>query len=177
MDHSMGGMDHGSSSGGSGGGMGGMGGMDHSGSSGSNGSSSMGDMAMKMVFQNSHTTPLYSDAWTPSTNGQYAGTCIFLIILAIILRCLLAFKALLEQRWVNTAYSRRYVVVSGQTPESERVKENPNANTGSLITAQGVEENVKIIHKSANSPIPWRFSVDIPRAILVMIISGVGYLL
>jgi solute carrier family 31 (copper transporter), member 1 len=47
---------------------------------------------MEMVFFTAHTTPLYSSAWTPRTIGQYAGTCIFLIVLSIIFRGLIAIR-------------------------------------------------------------------------------------
>lgn len=47
---------------------------------------------MAMTFFTSSTTPLYSMDWTPTTAGQYAGTCIFLIALATIFRSLLALR-------------------------------------------------------------------------------------
>ncbi|CAK7236610.1 hypothetical protein SBRCBS47491_009697 [Sporothrix bragantina] len=58
-------------------------------------SSSMAmDMSeMSMTFFYSLITPLFSTAWTPSNTGQYAGTCIFLIILAVIHRALVAFRS------------------------------------------------------------------------------------
>ncbi|PGH13358.1 hypothetical protein AJ80_06352 [Polytolypa hystricis UAMH7299] len=150
--------------------------MSHSGHS-STSSGGSGEVAMAMVFQNIQATPLYSDAWTPRSNGAYAGTCIFLIVFAIIFRVLMAAKALLEQRWMAAAMARRYVVVAGQTPEAERVLADPNGSTGTLVTPQGVEEKVRVVHRAASAPMPWRFSVDLPRAALVMVIVGVGYLL
>ncbi|CAK7217485.1 hypothetical protein SCUCBS95973_003169 [Sporothrix curviconia] len=48
---------------------------------------------MSMTFFYSLMTPLFSAAWTPSTTGQYAGTCIFLIVLAVIHRALVAFRS------------------------------------------------------------------------------------
>jgi copper transporter 1 len=47
---------------------------------------------MDMVFFYSTITPLFTDTWTPSGTGPYAGTCIFLIILAVIHRALIAFR-------------------------------------------------------------------------------------
>jgi solute carrier family 31 (copper transporter), member 1 len=64
-----------------------MGGM---GSSSSSMMMGMSDMAM--VFFTSVTTPLFSYAWTPTGEGQYAGTCIFLIIFAAIFRGILAVR-------------------------------------------------------------------------------------
>ena len=134
-------------------------------------------MGMEMVFVNSQSTPLFSKSWTPSTTGQYAGTCIFLILLAITARGLLAAKHVLELRWAAKARNRRYVVVAGRASETGRIESDPDAKEGSLVTAQGVEERVKIV-KTAKAPtIPFRLSVDVPRAGLTLIIVGVGYLL
>lgn len=130
-----------------------------------------------MVFTNSHTTPLYSSSWTPSTSGQYAGTCIFLILLGVTFRGLLAAKHTLEIRWSAKARNRRYVVVRGQAPASERIENDPDAKEGSLVTAQGVEERVKVVKATKQPTIPFRLSVDVPRAALVFVIAAIGYLL
>lgn len=132
---------------------------------------------MEMIFVNSHSTPLFSKSWTPSTTGQYAGTCIFLILLAIAFRGLLATKHVLESRWSAQARNRRYVVVAGRTPESGNIENDPDAKEGSLITAQGVEERVKVVRTAKQPAIPFRLSVDVPRAGLTFVITGVGYLL
>ena len=66
---------------------------DMSGMSHGSGMSGMMDMSqMMMTFFTSTETPLYSEKWTPSGAGQYAGTCIFLIVLAFVFRGLLALK-------------------------------------------------------------------------------------
>ncbi|KAL1965207.1 hypothetical protein VTN77DRAFT_5961 [Rasamsonia byssochlamydoides] len=144
----------------------------------SSGMSSMSSSTMMtMVFTNSQTTPLYSSSWTPSTSGQYAGTCIFLIILAIIGRALIAFKAVMERRWLAAALNRRYVVVAGKTPEAAAIDADPDSQKARLLTAQGVEENVKVVRRISTGPQPWRFSVDLPRALLYLCIAGVNYLL
>ena len=134
-------------------------------------------MSMAMVFVNNHDTPLFSNAWTPSSSGTYAGTCIFLIALAIIGRCLVAFKAIMEQRWTAAHLNRRYVAVTGKTPEAERIDSDPDAKTASLVTPHGVEETVKVVRRVTNEPLPWRFSVDLPRALIYLCITGVSYLL
>jgi Ctr copper transporter family len=143
--------------------------MDTSGMTNSSGSSSM-----TMVFTNSQTTPLYSSAWTPSTTGAYAGTCIFLILLALFARVLLAFKAEMERRWLETALHRRSVVVAGKTPEAQRIEATPDVKAATLVTASGVEESVQ---RAVQSHRPWRFSVDLPRALLHLCFAGVSYLL
>jgi Ctr copper transporter family len=132
---------------------------------------------MDMTFADSHTTPLYSANWAPSSAGGYAGTCIFLIILASTLRCLFAFKAVMEQRWLARARSRRYVVVKGRGTEAEKFESDPSAKIGGLMTTNGVEERVKIVRSNARGALPFRLSVDLPRAALVMVIAGVSYLL
>lgn len=48
---------------------------------------------MSMTFFYSLMTPLFSTAWTPATTGQYAGTCIFLIVLAVVHRALVTFRS------------------------------------------------------------------------------------
>jgi copper transporter 1 len=131
---------------------------------------------MMMVFFNSHTTALYSELWTPSTTGGYAGTCIFLIILSCLFRSMLAAKHVLEQRWKHQALNRRYIVVETKLPVSEELRRDPDAKTG-VLTANGVEESVRVVHHATRGAIPWRFSVDLPRAAIVTVIAGVGYLL
>jgi copper transporter 1 len=137
---------------------------------------SSSNMSMGSTFVNSHTTPLYSIAWTPKSSGGYAGTCIFLIILAIIYRVLLAGRHIVENRWRDKAWQRRYIVVADRTPVSEQLQRDPDAKTA-ILTANGVEEHVKIVHRPTRGVQPWRFSVDLPRAILTTIVLGVGYLL
>jgi hypothetical protein len=132
---------------------------------------------LMMVFTNSQTTPLYSRSWTPSTAGQYAGICIFLIVLSMIGRFLVAFKTVMEQRWLARALNRRYVLVAGKKPEAEMVDADPDSVKASLLTKQGVEENVKVVRRASGGPQPWRFSVDLPRALLFLCITVVGYLL
>lgn len=130
-----------------------------------------------MVFANSQTTPLFSQAWTPSSTGAYAGTCIFLILLAIIDRSLFALKAVMERRWRAAHLNRRYIAISGRSSEAGRIEVDPNAKLSTLISAYGIEENVKVVHNVADGPIPWRLTVDVPRAGLVLCIVGVSYLL
>ncbi|CAG8890465.1 unnamed protein product [Penicillium egyptiacum] len=155
----------------------GMEGMDMGSTSSSHSMSSSSSMGMSMVFKNTHDTPLFSDAWTPSSSGSFAGTCIFLIVLAIIDRFLIAFKATMERHWLATHLNRRYVTVAGKSTEAGNIDSDPDAKVASLITAQGVEESVKVVHNITHGPMPWRFSVDLPRAVLFLCIVGISYLL
>ncbi|KAL8823746.1 MAG: hypothetical protein Q9191_005585 [Dirinaria sp. TL-2023a] len=132
---------------------------------------------MSNVFTTITSTPLYSTAWTPATTGSYAGTCIFLIVLATISRCLAAGKHLLEHRWLDNELNRRYVSVRGTPTEVERINSDSRAKTGTLITERGVEEHVRVVRRKRKGVVPWRFSVDLPRAAYVMVLSGVQYLL
>jgi len=131
---------------------------------------------MAMVFFSNTNTPLYSMMWTPSSTGQYAGTCIFLIILAVIFRGLFGVKHYLESLWLGRAIQRRYVVVADKQPESERIQQDPNTSTA-VLTSNGVDENVKVVKTIDSAITPWRFSVDLPRAALVTVHAGVGWLL
>lgn len=47
---------------------------------------------MSMTFFTSTSTSLFSASWTPTTPGQYAGTCIFLIALVALFRALVAVR-------------------------------------------------------------------------------------
>ena len=132
---------------------------------------------MAMVFVNAQDTPLFSSQWTPSSSGAYAGTCIFLIILSIIGRLLVAFKSVMEQHWLNAHLNRRYVAVAGKSTEAGRIDADPDAKVASLVSAQGVEESVKVVRRATREPLPFRFSVDLPRAFLFLLITGVSYLL
>lgn len=129
------------------------------------------------IFFSSMDTPLYSSTWTPTTAGGYAGTCIFLILLAMAFRGLLAGKALAERRWLDRELARRYVVAAGKQAFSERLSQDQSAKD-MVLSANGVEENVRVVgREKVGAARPWRFSVDPARAGLDVVIAGVGYLL
>ncbi|KAI5464120.1 Ctr copper transporter [Mariannaea sp. PMI_226] len=131
---------------------------------------------MDVVFQTVRATPLYSTAWTPSSEGTYAATCIFLVVLATIGRFLLAFKAVQEARWLDQEAKRRYVAVSGKAPLSERISTSSDASQMTL-SANGLEETVMVVQRKRSAVRPWRFSVDPVRAIIDTVLAGVAYLL
>ncbi|KFY00652.1 hypothetical protein O988_03179 [Pseudogymnoascus sp. VKM F-3808] len=156
----------------SGDGMDGMDGMDMS-----HGSSGMGSMgSMTMTFQNNPSTPLFGTGWTPSGTGSYAGTCIFLIILAVLFRVLLALKARQEARWLDAELHRRYVAVAGKQGLKETVAAHKDAKTV-VLSENGVEEEVLVVQRRGETTRPWRVSVDPLRAAVDTVIAGVGYLL
>ncbi|KAI7921339.1 copper transporter [Pyricularia oryzae] len=139
-------------------------------------SSSGGMMMMMSVFQTDPKTPLYSTAWTPKNAAGYAGTIIFLILLAMTFRGLLAFKAKMEARWLDAELNRRYVVVNGKQPMAERASQDSLAKH-MVLSENGREEQVMVVAKKTSIARPWRFSVDPIRAVLDTVIAGVGYLL
>lgn len=53
--------------------------------------------SMPTTFFTSTTTPLYTPTWTPKTASQYALTCLFLVLLCIAFRALLAARCNLTQ--------------------------------------------------------------------------------
>ncbi|KAI9809296.1 MAG: hypothetical protein M1825_002587 [Sarcosagium campestre] len=158
-------------------------GHDHSGQSSSSSSSSSTDMSQMMhsTFFTSTTTPLYSTAWTPGSTGSYAGSCFFLIVLAIVFRALFAFKHVLERRWLDQRLNRRYVVVAGRPTEAQRISEDADAEAESkatlLVSPNGVEEHVRVVRRHARPVLPWSLRVDLPRAALLTVLIGIGYLL
>jgi hypothetical protein len=131
---------------------------------------------MNMAFFTSTTTALWSLGWMPTSKGGYAGTCIFLIILAVLFRAMFALRTLMEQRWAAQNYNRRYVVVTDKQPISERIQLDPSLKTG-VLTVNGVDENIKLVTNGLKGHQPFRLSQDIPRAALYTVIAGVAYLL
>lgn len=138
--------------------------------------------SMSMVFTTDHSTPLFTSQWIPTTTGAYAGTCIFLIILGVISRCLLAFRSTLERSWHDRAINRRYVMVAGET-ERERERQMLPADEKSAeatLTTNGLDERVRVVRRSGGrgrEMMAWRFSTDLPRACIFFVQAGVGYLL
>ncbi|EHK44373.1 uncharacterized protein TrAtP1_008911 [Trichoderma atroviride] len=154
-----------------------MSGMDDS-SSSSNSSSSSMSTGMAMTFQTDIRTALFSTAWTPQNAGTYAGTCIFLIALTVILRLIVAYKTYQERVWADRNAQRRFIVVNGKEPMSERLSRDPDAKQMTMMLSEnGVEEKVLVVEKKHHAVSPWRFSVDPPRAALDTVIVGIGYLL
>lgn len=146
-------------------------------STGSSGSSGMMSMsAMSMTFFTSNTTPLYSPMWQPTTTAGYAGTCIFLVLLATLFRGLLAVKGWKETAWLDAEYNRRYVVVAGKQSKAERISQDSDSKR-MILTENGVEEEVMVVKKRSATVRPWRISTDPIRAVMDTVIAGVAYLL
>lgn len=133
-------------------------------------------MTMTMSFFTATNTPLYSTSWTPKSAGAYAGTCIFLIILAITLRAIFTLKSFLEAKSLEAALKRRYVVVADEQFPTDKAANDSSSMTG-ILTTNGLQENVRIVSAPVKHIQPWRFSTDLPRAALMTVAAGVGYLL
>ncbi|KAF2024346.1 Ctr copper transporter-like protein [Setomelanomma holmii] len=140
------------------------------------GTSTSSHTGMTMAFFTATDTPLYSMSWTPQNAGQYAGTCIFLIVLAILLRAIFTVKSFLEMKALEGALKRRYVVVAGEKLVTDRASNDGTSVTG-ILTMNGVQEDVRVVSAPVKHIQPWRFSVDLPRALLMTIAAAVGYLL
>jgi solute carrier family 31 (copper transporter), member 1 len=122
-------------------------------------SSMMSAQDMAMVFFQSVSTPLISSAWTPSGSGTYAGTCIFLIVLAVSHRVLIALRCILFERSLGNG--SQYKVWLGESDVWQ---------TG------GPERTGQVIRSAWNSH-PFRVGAETCRGVLEVIIGGVGYLL
>ena len=117
---------------------------------------------MNTLFTSTHT-PLYSATWTPSNRGQYAGTCIFIIVLATIFRALFSYRSIQEHRWRDLELKRRPVIVPGKKQDDDAAR--PDQKDIGAGTRKWIRSR------------PWRISTDGPRALLDTVIAAVGYLL
>lgn len=119
------------------------------------GSSSMSGMTtmmgmdqMAMTFFTSTSTPLFSMSWVPASTGQYAGTCIFLVVFAIIFRALLAARLNIIE--VLAAIEHRH---------------------------SGVADYPYIAGSKSSTRRPWRANEAVMLATMDVVLAGVGYLL
>ncbi|KAF2724682.1 Ctr-domain-containing protein [Polychaeton citri CBS 116435] len=142
------------------------------------GSTSAGDMdmVMSMVFFSSESTPLFSSAWTPTSHGGYAGTCLFLIALAIISRIMMAFRALAERHWRLEAAGRRRTAYRSH---SEHTEGHRHDEEESVLGIPSHEKHMGVGNSAPTALFvtPWVFSIDVPRGVLYFVQAGVSYLL
>jgi hypothetical protein len=153
-----------------------MGGDSSTGSDSGSSSSGHSSGGHASAFQNTIMTTLFSNDWTTTNTGAYAGTCIFLIVLAVVARLLVALKARMEVRWESQAVKRRFVAVNGKGPLAERISGDRESKQ-LVLSENGVEEHVFVVENRTQTTRPWRFSVDPVRALLDTVIVGIGYLL
>ncbi|KAI0139775.1 Ctr copper transporter family-domain-containing protein [Pestalotiopsis sp. NC0098] len=113
---------------------------------------------MAMVFFQSVTTPLFASAWTPTGEGSYAGTCIFLIVLAALHRVLHALKSV--------------VFDAGQHGRARLMSEDGEFGK----EASGAGSASRKIQSEWNGH-PFRVATETARAVTEVIVGGIGYLL
>jgi len=126
---------------------------------------------MNMAFHNTMTDNLFFESWTPTTTGQYAGACIFLIVLAIAHRFLVAFKSVQDAKW-QAKEQARSIVVAGRGGSHRNSMESVDNDPKNMVTITTTGE-------ASRNPwtVPWRFSTELPRAILGTINTFLGFLL
>lgn len=134
-------------------------------------------MQMEMIFFHATNTPLYSMSFAPSNTGQYAGMCVFIIVLGVIFRASVAYRHALEQRWLGKEQNQRHVVVRGIPTEIQQVGAKPVAKRATTVTEGGVQEEITFVENHKRKTSPWRLTVDIPRALLTTATVGMAYLL
>ena len=127
------------------------------------------------MFSTITSTPLYSSAWMPMSSNTYAATCIFLVVLAIIFRFLIAIKAVLEERWIDAELNRRYVVI--RKPNTKERISTDSDSKRALLMENGAEEDVMVVRKHMKGTMPWSITTDGPRAAIDTVIAGILYLL
>jgi len=115
-------------------------------------SNSTATMSQMMYFHTSLTDNIFSLAWTPQSPAAYFGTWMFIFFFGILYRGLHALKSILEAFWFHKFASKAVVVSSDD------------------------DGKVRVVSGGQNAHV-WRTSVDIPRAFLQMVNSGVAYLL
>lgn len=130
---------------------------------------SMADMAM--TFFQSIKTPLFSDVWKPHTTGQYAGTCIFLVVLTVIVRVMLALKPTLETCLWQRSPSIPNHAYHHRLEESFECKFLDDSKTS---PDQGL---LAITGKLRSRWRCWDISSAAMRALYELILAGAGYLL
>lgn len=99
-----------------------------------------------------------------------------MIVLAAIFRFLIAFKSMLEKRWIDVEVNRRYVAVTRKPNTKERISSNAESSRA-LLTENGVEEDVIVVRRHMKGVRPWRITTDGPRAAIDTVIAGVLFLL
>ncbi|KAI2620602.1 hypothetical protein GGR54DRAFT_601630, partial [Hypoxylon sp. NC1633] len=125
----------------------------------------MSDSQMVMTFFFSSTTSLFSKTWTPATSAQYAGTCTFLIVLAVVMRAMLALKPILEKSVWNPMVNREGVLIPDDDAGYNKGEIAPQRVTGRVYSA--VRRRWSF----------WRLGTSLGRAVFELLLASVGYLL
>ncbi|KAK9312684.1 Ctr copper transporter family-domain-containing protein [Lipomyces starkeyi] len=144
----------------------------------SSSSTSMGGMdvssSMSMSSMSFHTSTsdfLFATAWTPSSTGQYAGICIFLIVLAVIYRFIHVLKHRTER------YLSARTRVNMGTIASTTHQPQTDTDAGSLEKSAAEATILADRPFQFRNVRPWRVSVDVPLSLIQLVLSTVSYLL
>lgn len=139
-----------------------------------------GSMApMAMTFFLSANTPLFFPSWTPSDPWGHAATCIFLVLLAVIMRILLASKPILEAAvW----RPRRAADTHEMLPSNDCCDEDPDRIKEQQYLIQSREEArggalrrvLREVKSRSHGP---RLASCGLRALFEMTLAVIGYLL
>lgn len=116
-----------------------------------------------MVFFQSVTSPLFAKAWTPAGPGAYAGTCIFLIVLATLHRVLIAARNIV---FATVPHGHQKLDL---TDEEEAAYRRRYGSTGA--------DNALARIRCALRDNPFRMATETARAFSEVVIGGMGYLL
>ncbi|KAH8668426.1 Ctr copper transporter family-domain-containing protein [Xylariales sp. PMI_506] len=111
---------------------------------------------MSMVFFTGFTTPLFSTGWTPTTQGAYAGTCIFLVALCVIHRVLQAVKSAVFPMAGHGSGSGRALPGDGDSD---------------------IEKSAPARVRAEWNGHPFSVATETCRAVVEVITGGIGYLL
>ncbi|KAK9320444.1 Ctr copper transporter family-domain-containing protein [Lipomyces orientalis] len=142
-------------------------------------SSSMDGMDMSssmsmssMSFHTSASDFLFATGWTPSSKRQYAGICIFLIVLGAVYRFMHVLKHRTE-RYLNarTLVNMRSIATATQNPHTDTVYADSLEKSAGEATVQS-ERPLQF-----GSVRPWRVSVDVPLSLIQLVLSAISYLL
>ncbi|ETS83094.1 hypothetical protein PFICI_04970 [Pestalotiopsis fici W106-1] len=157
--------------------MGGMGDMNAMmGGAGSDSSDSMGPMAMTFFF--SSNTSLFFRSWTPPNAGAYVATCVFLLLLAVLMRAMLALKPILETSvWKPRRGSDSHEMLLSDEccdEDQDRLKEQQHLVRGRDASSSGIQR-LRLEIKSRWYG--WRLKSRWLRAMFEMALAILGYLL
>ena len=128
-----------------------------------------------MTFFIASDTPLLFAWWRPSSNAHYAVTCLILMLLAASFRALLSGKHILERRWSHQ-HQEKIANRFNHIPLAKYNKQS-EVSSNAPLDADSIEEQIREVNRAGTSKQPWRLSVDLPRALLVTLISVLGYFL
>lgn len=127
------------------------------------------------MFSTGPGTPLYSPTWIPVSQGNYAGTCIFLVVLAFIFRALVSLRSVLKRRGIEADLNIGYTIISKRLSKKGTNSDPPSAQ--SPLKEDAEEETVRLVRRPVKVVRPWRLTTGGLRAVVDVVTAGVVYLL